>query len=111
MANYCAREHQLVDWNQGKHKELCPKAAEPGALRPQGVLNLLFPEYELVSEDEPEGKTEAENGESLLEHKLGSIQLEEPETSERYEETEVDVDKAFLKFQKRILREPEQVVR
>ncbi|KAI8825764.1 programmed cell death protein 2 [Fimicolochytrium jonesii] len=116
-AQYCSKEHQVVDWNEGGHKHRCESAngdaADPATA---SQTKVLFPEFELVSEDEPEpsagagDEDENDEGESL-ETKLANVAIEGSEAIEDMEETEVDVDKAFLKFQKRVLREPEQVIR
>ncbi|KAI8907474.1 programmed cell death protein 2 [Powellomyces hirtus] len=120
---YCSREHQLLDWNLGTHKAQCTGTATASSVS-SAIKNVLFPEYELVSEDEPGAdkpsaddddvsgdEDEDEHADAALETKLANVQIEEPDANEKYEDTDVDVDKAFLRFQKRILREPEQVVR
>ncbi|KAI9104797.1 programmed cell death protein 2 [Phlyctochytrium arcticum] len=116
---YCSREHQLLDWTRGKHKEQCPRyAADPSYSPESPPFTISFPELEIVSEDEPPAEdvaaSETERVESAVEghvlEKLADVKIAEDDI-EDLEETEVDVDKAFLKFQKRISREPEQVVR
>jgi len=107
-----------VDWTQGSHKTICTSSSSSSPSLSTLPLqshrsNVLFPEYEMVSESEP-------NAQSLLETNIANMNLNDgkkrdiPELDqdeEGLDETEVEVDKAFLKFQKRIQLEPEQVLR
>ncbi|TPX69260.1 hypothetical protein SpCBS45565_g02530 [Spizellomyces sp. 'palustris'] len=100
--HYCCREHQLVDWTGG-HKAICGTDKNSTT-----STTHLFPEFELVSEDEPEAEP--------VTTPIPTLPLPTPDTTseqhqEEYEETSVDVDKPFLKFQKRISRSPSQVIR
>ncbi|RKO84293.1 hypothetical protein BDK51DRAFT_33065, partial [Blyttiomyces helicus] len=108
-APYCSREHQLLDWNAGGHKQLCrggecstsaPSSSTAASMRPAALTAALFPEYELVSEEEP-----------MVPKTCDDFDDDEKDADKDFEETEVDVDKAFLKFQKRVELEPEQVIR
>ncbi|KAJ3188295.1 Programmed cell death protein 2 [Gaertneriomyces sp. JEL0708] len=111
LVQYCSREHQLDDWTQGKHKQYCSNSAESAV---GGVSALLFPESELVSENEPEAPIvyDIETVAAQLQEQLKvNEQVAASLVEDDAEETEVEVDKAFLKFQKRVEREPEQVVR
>ncbi|KAJ3014875.1 Programmed cell death protein 2 [Thoreauomyces humboldtii] len=127
-ARYCSREHQVNHWSHGGHKAACSGSTiapstsiitTPPTLPPMHPSHrTIFAEFELVSEDEPPSATPATaalQDEDALSATLSSTQIspstvaEDPD--EDMEETEVDVDKAFLRFQKRVLREPEQVVR
>ncbi|KAJ3037707.1 Programmed cell death protein 2, partial [Rhizophlyctis rosea] len=127
---YCSREHQLLDWNQGGHKVLCPTlSSSPASPLPASTkLKFLFKEHELISEEEPEDEDgeeeEEEDGEEEEEGKqgkkeeggvegvtkeVGKVKVGEVDEDAEFEETNV-VDKAFLKFQKRVDLEPEQIV-
>ncbi|KAJ3165939.1 Programmed cell death protein 2 [Geranomyces variabilis] len=123
-APYCSRDHQILDWTQGPHKEVCAASASGASATPtRKTPTVLFPEFELVSEEEQGYEASAANDDgsdhddeedlagSELTPELQKIKIDEADTHEDIEETEVDVDKAFLRFQKRILKEPEQVVR
>ncbi|KAJ3092128.1 Programmed cell death protein 2 [Quaeritorhiza haematococci] len=115
--NYCSREHQVYDWCAGGHKHNCSNPTPtPASGTPPPTSHLTFPEYEIVSEDEPPSLATPS---TLLEN----LSLTTPTISEdddlgvtttdpeAYEDSQVGVDKAFLKFQKRIERDPEQVLR
>ncbi|KAI9010657.1 programmed cell death protein 2 [Hyaloraphidium curvatum] len=115
-AHYCGRDHQAVHWSQGRHKQLCGVAqpAEEEKERDARFLrSCLFPEHELISEDEPD--TDAGAADAELAQSEDLVKLAEDmdgwPAEEEAEDSEVGVDKAFLKFQKRISREPEQVLR
>ena len=79
--------------------------------------SIVFAEYEIVSEMEPEKEIkEFDSLASLLNQQEISTQetQQDKEDQDIYineTETQVDVDDAFLKFQKRVNREPEQILR
>ncbi|KAI9148597.1 hypothetical protein H9P43_010078 [Blastocladiella emersonii ATCC 22665] len=109
---YCSREHQQAHWSTGLHKEHCKVLVEGGELEEQAVaedlarlvrLRWQYPELEVVSE--PEELTDKMAPGSLV--KLPPKPVED----EEYEESETGVDKAFLRFQKRLERYPGQVLR
>jgi pre-rRNA-processing protein TSR4 len=101
---YCGKKHQSLDWKL--HKLEC--GAEESVEISRNPL--AFPEFEICCEPEPDalvlsGLSLGENiplvdSEDLIDDE----DLDEPET-------ESGVDKAFLKFQKRVEREPEQILR
>ncbi|KAJ3263497.1 hypothetical protein HK104_006640, partial [Borealophlyctis nickersoniae] len=103
----------MLDWNKGGHKPACAAAAagDSTALASQPHVRCVFKEYEVVSEEEPDprgsGDDEVEGMETALAHTKITEEGEDPDAA--FEETQV-VDKAFLKFQKRVAVEPEQVV-
>ncbi|CAG8441091.1 2429_t:CDS:2 [Funneliformis caledonium] len=88
--NYCSKEHQVHHWTLGQHKIHCNTTSKPPASL-QTIAEhdnhcrklVLFPEFEALV----------------------------PVGDEVYENTEVDVDKSFLKFQKRIEQYPDQILR
>jgi pre-rRNA-processing protein TSR4 len=115
-----------MDWKTGGHKEECGKMEN--GMRPDGweeklKKEALFPESELVTEVEPDKKfriAEKYKVEELT-AKIQEVDVNGnpvdgsgnavTDEDQDMEETEVGVDKAFLKFQKRIEVEPEQVLR
>ena len=133
---YCSKEHQLLDWTVGHHKTRCcstaPVVNQPRMEEIEKVrAKVLFPEWEIVTEDEPDKDTLVETTKGLnvkvIEgsdtNRLGDDDIDrngeedgkenenEDEGFDDMEETKVDVDKAFLKFQKRMNMEPSQVIR
>ncbi|CAG8645584.1 6565_t:CDS:2, partial [Paraglomus occultum] len=111
---YCSREHQTSHWTIGQHKLHCGAtdlSAEEIANGIQLCRNaVLFPEYEIVTESE--SLSDSEEQDTLAESSsLNNSQALVPVGDEVYENSNVDVDKAFLKFQKRISFQPDQVVR
>ncbi|CAG8800203.1 9273_t:CDS:2, partial [Racocetra fulgida] len=75
---------------------------------------VLFPEFEVVTEPEGNLFKDGENGEiddSLSNLDSGNSRALVPVGDEIYENTQVNVDKAFLKFQKKIEPFPDQVLR
>lgn len=117
---YCSKEHQSLDWTVGRHKELC----NTGKVARSEILvwleaGSLFPLSYLDEDEEPEKappkqttqKLPAELEKALLKTNPDLQELLEDQMLEEEQETETDVDKAFLKFQKRISLDPEQVLR
>ncbi|XP_058804604.1 programmed cell death protein 2 isoform X1 [Phymastichus coffea] len=111
--NYCCRMHQILDWKNG-HKDVC--GSENSTIYSQ----FLFPEYELVIEREryePENKTDTSEQEmktfqNLIESgQAGSLQTEKNVDSDLLQMASEIEDKTFLKFQKRVKSEPDQVIR
>lgn len=57
--HYCSREHQVTDWKFHGHKQECGKLnASSSPMRQHGSLH-RFPEYEIVTEIEPEIEPDA----------------------------------------------------
>ena len=82
----------------------------------QIINRFLFPEFEMVIEEEPDVTMEGlvdgldgmtADGDGHTRDSLAMI----PFAQEQYEESDAGVDKAFLKFQKRTRIEPDQVLR
>ncbi|KAI8388134.1 programmed cell death protein 2 [Radiomyces spectabilis] len=118
--SYCSRQHQLVDWNSCGHKEYCTKSLTLAQKHKRDQLRALriFEEKEIVSEPEGKGEDgkEEEDQRAYSEANQSSSQAGAagalvPAGEEIYEESEVDVDEAFLKFQLRIQLYPDQVIR
>ncbi|KAJ1558037.1 programmed cell death protein, partial [Cladochytrium tenue] len=134
-AAYCCKDHQTADWTAGGHSRTCsnttaqtnPPAADATATTAPAGRSLravraatLFPELEIVTEPEP-GSDDGDATEPLLERLRISRPLGDADTDAAAaaeadadladaDETVSDVDRAFLKFQKRVAREPAQVL-
>ncbi|CAG8462186.1 10330_t:CDS:2 [Scutellospora calospora] len=103
---YCSKEHQIIHWTSGQHKLFCNTTTSPSEDHDSLCRQLcLFPEFEIVSEAEGNLDKDDENDESE-----GGLALV-PVGDEIYENTKVNVDKAFLKFQKKVEPYPDQVLR
>ncbi|KAJ3210880.1 programmed cell death protein [Clydaea vesicula] len=117
-AYYCSKEHQLYDWNNLDHKLNCSTNCTKVVNIDYNTKSneLQFNCFEIVNEVEPESKIskmdlkveEMLNNMNIMTEKEESFSKQQLDEEE---ETKVDVDKAFLKFQKRVEREPEQAFR
>ncbi|PIA18229.1 hypothetical protein COEREDRAFT_71022 [Coemansia reversa NRRL 1564] len=121
---YCSRSHQMEDWNTG-HSQGCPSYKAPGKDsldNGQRLRHLLYPECVIVSEEEPlygkddedgdgdiDGDDEGSNSGEGVEQESTSEAL--TKTGEDLEDLEVDVDEAFMAFQQRVQRSPDQIIR
>lgn len=123
--NYCSKEHQVVDWTAGKHKTVCgtKKHFEIG----NEEHRYLLEEFELVTESAEEDEVAAgsqndddevrrlkdyeeflkKQKENAKDDLLDNVPDEE---FDKYT-SQVDDDKVFHKFKKRIAADPEQVIR
>ncbi|CAG8618858.1 3280_t:CDS:2 [Cetraspora pellucida] len=113
-AYYCSKEHQIIHWTSGQHKIHCNTTTP--SLDDDNLCSklVLFPEFEVVSEPEGNLVKDSENGEvddSLSNLDNGNSRALVPVGDEIYENTQVNVDKAFLKFQKKVEPYPDQVLR
>ncbi|RUS32073.1 hypothetical protein BC938DRAFT_476347 [Jimgerdemannia flammicorona] len=140
LAHYCSRDHQQAHWTEGLHKRTCPLGGDvPAQLveldqRSLREAGWVFPEKEIVSEPEGAGEEAEEEEEQqryfeeTIKEERGVDGVEQvtegvaklgfdpsralvPVGDETYENTKVNVDSAFLKFQKKVELEPEQVLR
>ncbi|KAJ3253525.1 Programmed cell death protein 2 [Boothiomyces macroporosus] len=105
---YCSREHQELDWTHGHHKHLCGTGNEARNEIKSWLSTFNFPELEMEEEEEPEKKVEQVEPEIM--EKL-NVKEEGDNVLEDEDETEAEVDRTFLKFQKRISLSPDQVLR
>ncbi|KAI9023551.1 programmed cell death protein 2 [Phycomyces nitens] len=110
--HYCSRAHQLVDWNECKHKMFCGKTPDESVERLRNAQ--VFGEKEIVSE--PEGKEVEELEEEKYRKKIQEAgTVEEVEDDVEYDDAPVDskvsVDDTFLQFQLRLQLNPDQVLR
>ncbi|KAI8073018.1 programmed cell death protein 2 [Gongronella butleri] len=127
--NYCSRQHQLVDWNMCKHKQFC-KVAHPSAEQLATIQQLrdarVFDEKEIVSEPEGRGidgmeedaqAQFADENDKDEHYKKDASTLTSasgalvPAGEETAEDSKVDVDDAFLRYQLKIQLYPDQVLR
>ena len=128
QAHYCSREHQTLDWKAG-HKRFCEDLASGklmlGDLNYSPCSNVVLPEYEIVTELEPDltshgnGEQERSEEERMADYykyiksgkcgkggkELNAKALKDAAKSEH------KMDKQFRAFKKRVAIEPEQVSR
>ncbi|KAJ1937028.1 hypothetical protein FBU59_004874, partial [Linderina macrospora] len=114
---YCSRDHQLADWEVG-HRAQCGSGEGEGEDHARRLRNQQYPELLIVSEEEEfkdkndDFDDEDDGSDSESEDE---IQPEDgamvPVTNEKAVDSEVDVDKAFLMFQRRIQQNSDQVIR
>ncbi|KAK2168384.1 hypothetical protein LSH36_17g07011 [Paralvinella palmiformis] len=122
-AAYCSKEHQTLDWKTG-HKRVCSADPEGGNSTSSSYsVTYLFPEYELVMEEEVElggeepEKSEAEKMREYKEYltafqEKGSLLADEDASNDLDKmATATDIDREFRKFKKRVNLEPNQVLR
>ncbi|KAI9309178.1 programmed cell death protein 2 [Cunninghamella echinulata] len=126
--HYCSREHQMVDWNMCLHKQFCKKINNLTPTEQQQIEKLrqqrIFQEMEIVSEAEGRGEDGIEE-DAQLQHTLENSKNDNDENNtdptakalvpigeeQEEDDTQVDVDDTFLKFQLRIQLYPEQILR
>ena len=127
---YCSKEHQTHDWIAG-HKNVCRDLSsgkmDVGSLKYSPSKGILLPEYEIVTELEPDcmslgnGKPERSEEDRMADYhkfiksgkcvdggkggtnKLSAKALKDAAMSEH------NTDKQFRVFKKRVALEPEQV--
>ncbi|KAF4526203.1 hypothetical protein B566_EDAN001887 [Ephemera danica] len=116
VVNYCSRQHQVADWKAGHKSECCSAGGT------EYTLPLLLPEWELVTEPEPdvtaEPKQEKSNEEQLREFQelvqsgqAGSLHGDAAAEAELQSMPEGQDDATFKKFKQRVSRSPTQVLR
>ncbi|XP_062542166.1 programmed cell death protein 2 isoform X1 [Armigeres subalbatus] len=116
--NYCGVVHQRLDWKQN-HKAVC--GATTIVDNKNQNSNILFPQYEIVTEPEEIEQTtkltEEENVKKQMEEydklvEQGKIgELSEVSESEMDTYAEQLEDKHFEKFKQRVAFDPDQVLR
>lgn len=126
LVNYCSKEHQKIDWGQGEHKALCAgitKSPSPGNEK----HNYLLEEFDLVTE--PEELIDSNDVENEVDQEARRLKDYEEFIKKQKEQAtdntlanvpdeefdkytnQIDDDKDFDRFRKRIAADPEQVVR
>ena len=128
QVHYCSKEHQTLDWKAG-HKRFCEDLASSkltlGDLNYSPGSGVVLPEYEIVTEVEPDltshenGEQERSEEERMADYykfiKSGKCGKEGGEiTAKALKDattSEHKTDKQFRAFKKRVAFEPEQVRR
>ncbi|KAG9301675.1 hypothetical protein G9A89_016746 [Geosiphon pyriformis] len=122
IPQYCSKDHQIEHWNTGNHKKYCntPSSGDSSTIESDTQIlcqkRVLFPEYEIISEPEINGDIDKDKvDKAFLKKKKDQSSVigdqEYEESQETYEKSKVEVDRAFLKFQKKIQLDPYQVLR
>ncbi|XP_038076354.1 programmed cell death protein 2-like [Patiria miniata] len=109
MKSYCCREHQLIDWKAGHRKE----CGSTGSIA-NGCKQILFPEFELVTESEDYHHEDMDDGgkeESHVQDDTGDKSEINVAELEKMALSESKEDRQFAKFKKRTDHEPDQVIR
>ncbi|KAJ2946996.1 hypothetical protein O0L34_g16340 [Tuta absoluta] len=121
---YCSRQHQILDWQKG-HKQECPQLQAKDSVKYNNFIvteagkSILFKEWELIvdEEDEEEVKNVDVNQEMdklkklMQEKKAGTLSNVSESELEEYTTKTLPEDKVFNKFNKRVARHPDQVLR
>jgi pre-rRNA-processing protein TSR4 len=127
QAHYCSKEHQTLDWKAG-HKRFCEDLANGkltlGDLNYDPSSGVVLPEYEIVTELEPDlasfgnGEQEWSEEDRMADYykctesgkcdegkgrEMSAKALKDAAKSEH------NIDKQFRAFKKRVAIEPEQV--
>ncbi len=76
-AYYCSKEHQLWDWKQGNHQSMCQTSCGKNSKK-----TFTFPEYEIVTDLEPDEITINTLNTDLNSLKINYNQLAEQDTKE-----------------------------
>lgn len=123
--NYCSKEHQKIDWSLGEHKAICGKTMKqsPGNEKHKYLLE----EFDLVTEpeetnDSNDDENETDQDARRMKDYEEFVQKQKEQTTddtlanvpdEEFEKytNQIDDDKDFHRFKKRISGDPEQVIR
>ncbi|KAI3657522.1 hypothetical protein MP638_001215 [Amoeboaphelidium occidentale] len=117
-AHYCSKDHQIMHWSIYDHKSECKSSLEANH-----VTAVKFGFKASFIETEEEEDDETEEIETLSEGVANTMALvptktivapeadDQPWGDEEYEKASADVDKAFLKFQKKLKHNRKQVIR
>ncbi|KAL3531504.1 hypothetical protein ACH5RR_010826 [Cinchona calisaya] len=118
-ARYCSQKHQTAHWRSGHKTECRLSSIEPmpsastlndiSAERQKVVNNRLWPQFEIVNEDESDA---VESGHNEFDKSLVSQSQMDESIKSLLDTFEVGGDKkTWASFQERISRDPEQVLR
>lgn len=122
--NYCSKEHQKIDWTLGEHKSVCGKGVKTAAGNEKHKY--LLEEFDLVTEREevplPNETEKEEDNEArrMKEYEEFVEKQKEKESDdlanvpdEEFDKyaSQIDDDKDFNRFKKRIDYDPDQVIR
>ncbi|KAL8089332.1 hypothetical protein AgCh_038952 [Apium graveolens] len=110
-AHYCSEKHQAAHWRIGHNIECRKLAVDPQHTSSSSVAsNTVWPQFDIVNEDEPEVDTMSENGDYAT--ALASVGHVDEGFNSLLDSFEADVDKkSWATFQERVSRVPEQVLR
>ena len=130
MAHYCSKEHQTHDWRSG-HKNVCGELSSGkmtiGDLKYAPSKGVVLPEYEIVTELEPDltlignGNPERSEEDRMADYRKfinsgrcvdsgkGGASGLSPKDLKDAAMSEHSTDKQFRTFKKRVAIEPEQV--
>jgi len=107
----------MADWTFGGHKQTCCQTLSESQQKDIAAKRrqFVFTEKEIVSEPEGRGEDgeeeDAQQEFSKEQNGTSETRALVPAGDEIYENTEVDVDQAFLKFQLKVQLYPDQVIR
>ncbi|XP_054165452.1 programmed cell death protein 2-like [Oppia nitens] len=109
--NYCSKDHQIIDWKEGKHKELC--GITDTTSLPLNHKSILFQEFELIigdnedsddSEDNKDNDNESDSEEREMQKYKEFMDKNEckyqTQNLDKYEEVENEEQSVFNKFKK-----------
>ncbi|KAI8868328.1 hypothetical protein GQ42DRAFT_125405, partial [Ramicandelaber brevisporus] len=97
-ARYCSQAHQAMHWKAGDHSVFC-KAILSGKMQP-------------IQQSSTTAPSSSSSSSSKLVSKSGIIEVDDDGNEvDDNEETDTGVDPAFIRFHKRVLRAPSQVLR
>ncbi|XP_076817099.1 programmed cell death protein 2-like isoform X1 [Clavelina lepadiformis] len=108
VINYCGKEHQRIDWKF--HKPFCVESDTELHKKPGKERTYLFSENEIIIEAEEDFQDEDKNVESNAKSKTAAASLFDENDLQEFAGM-CKEDKQFLKFQRRISHEPEQIIR
>jgi pre-rRNA-processing protein TSR4 len=120
--NYCSKDHQIIDWKEGKHKQICGKTDDFSKLNSIN-FSVIFPEYELIIGDNESDNSDCDlenddNNDSDLERNeikkyndliRKSCPKYQNQNFEEYEESDSEEQKVFDRFKR--LSSGQQVIR
>ncbi|CAL0328650.1 unnamed protein product [Lupinus luteus] len=117
QVRYCSEKHQAVSWRSG-HKTACKqmKISSPGSgstsLVSQKVgSNNVWPEFEIIIEDESEYNTEISEDNTLANSSILKSRVDDAMNSLMDSFQGDDDKRSWANFQERIAKAPEQVLR
>lgn len=123
--HYCSKEHQKIDWTLGEHKKMCGATTELSAINEKH--NYILEEFDLVTE--PEENVDSNDDENAEDQEARRMEDYEEFVKKQKEQStddtltnvpdeefdkytnQIDDDKDFNKFKKRIATDQEQVLR
>lgn len=118
---YCSESHQKLDWITYKHKNVCQKYCSAESIEAKVKVfieneldkeisneNTIFPEYEILIEEESIAADVNDLDQEKIEEQL---KLNEHLSKDLEDMPENEHDREFEVFKKRISSEPKQIIR